>query len=134
MTLEHKKFAANVAIDIAKLQVTLSSGFIVVTASVIGTFVDKTLLGYGLEIFWVAAVSWTLSIFSIASGILALGAIATTAHDDSGYDVDAIMTKWTMRVQQVTFVLAFVFFAVFSAVNAIDTVEASAVDEVSASG
>lgn len=108
---EYRKYATEVAVDIIRQLITLTSSFIVVTATVIKIFFDTN--SNNLECF-------SLAIFSIISGILALGAISTSAHDESEFNLDAPYTRWCMRLQQIFFVIMFLLFVSFSAVNAID--------------
>lgn len=110
----HKKFAVDTMIGVAKLLVTLASGFIVLSVTLLGQ-----LSGEADPIchFWLIVVCWFTLIVSIGCGILSLGSIATSAHDHQKFDVDEPMTKWLLRVQQISFVLSFIFFVIYAWVN-----------------
>jgi hypothetical protein len=111
----HKKFAAETMIDVTKLLVTLASGFFVLSTTLINILSDG--IEDPLKAFWSLSVAWLCLILSITTGILALGGIATSAHDHGIFDVDAIVTKWMLRSQQVLFILAFIFVAWFAYAN-----------------
>lgn len=116
----HKKYGTDIAVEIVKQLITLASGFIVITGTVINIFFDKTGQGPIIEVFFAAVFSWIFALVSIASGIVALGGIATTTHDSETFDVDEAFTKWGMRSQQVSFLLMFASFVIFASINAVD--------------
>lgn len=113
--IEIQKFASETMIDIAKLLITLASGFFVLSAVLIKTFTDGP--EDPVQSFCLLVLTWVLLIGSIAGGILALGGIATSANDQGKFDVDASVTKWMLRLQQILFVLAFISLAIFAAQN-----------------
>ena len=110
----HKKFAVDTMIGVAKLLVTLASGFIVLSVTLLGQLSGET---DPISHFWIIVVCWFTLIVSIGCGILSLGSIATSAHDHSKFDVDDRMTKWLLRVQQLSFVLSFILFVIYAWVN-----------------
>jgi len=112
---DFKKFAAETMIDVSRLLVTLASGFFVLSTTLINVLSDGA--NDPLNDFWSLITCWLCLIASIAAGILALGGIATSAHNDEEFDVDATVTKWMLRVQQVLFVLAFGFVSWFAIAN-----------------
>ncbi len=111
-----KKFAVETMKEVAKLLITLASGFLIITVSFLQFIVDanpKT----SIEYFWLIVVTWALLVLSIMSGIIALGAIASTAHDNCSYNVDENWTKYSLMAQQIFFVLSSVSFVVFGTLN-----------------
>lgn len=113
--IDFKKFASETMIDVAKLLITLASGFFVLSAVLVKTFTDGA--EDPVRSFCLLVITWILLIGSISGGILALGGIATSANDESKFDVDDSVTKWWLRLQQVFFVLAFIFLALFATQN-----------------
>jgi hypothetical protein len=120
-----REYATTIAVEIVKQLITLSSAFIVVTASVLNLFVGDAnstskALGGVIERPDLALISWGLAILSIVFGILALGAISATAHDNLEFDVDEQTTRRMMMLQQISFTLMFVLFVAFASVNLYD--------------
>lgn len=111
-----KKFGTETAVEIVKQLITLSSGFIVVTVTVVAAVIKAE----ELEVIAIAIFSWIFSIVSISSGILALGDIVTTTQDKNKFDVDEKYTRLFMQIQQVFFIFSFIFFIIFSCFNLID--------------
>lgn len=117
-----REYATTIAVEIIKQIITLSSAFIVVTASVLNVFVGDAnsgpkALGGVIERPGLALASWGFAILSIFFGILALGAVSATAHDNMEFDVDEPTTRKMMIAQQVSFILMFVLFVAFASVN-----------------
>jgi len=112
--VELKKFSTNVMIEVAKLLVTLGSGFIVLSISFLG-FVNRSPPSGNTQYFWLILVAWVCAIFSIIFGILSLGSIATTTNDKLIFDVDDRATSLFLKAQQIFFVFAFIFFCLFAA-------------------
>ena len=111
----YQKFATQTMIEVAKLLITLASGFFVLSTTLINIISND--VNDPVKAFWTIIVAWACLIVSIGSGILALGGIATSAHDDNKFDVDTPVTCWTLRAQQVFFVVAFLFVAWFAYSN-----------------
>lgn len=113
---EHKKFAALTMVEVAKQLITLASGFIVLSISFVGFVVSGKVTG-GTNGFWLLIVTWIGLVLSISAGLLGLGAIAGTAHDQQTYNIDDPMTVQFLRAQQILFVAAFVLFICFAVNN-----------------
>jgi hypothetical protein len=114
---EYRKFSTTVMMEAAKLLITLASGFIVLSISFL-SFVGKgSTTPAPLQFFWLMILSWTAALLSIGFGILSLGGIATTAHDKFNYDVDDPTTRLMLKAQQISFVVGFILFCIFAAVN-----------------
>ena len=114
--IEYRKFSTTVMMEAAKLLITLASGSIVLSISFL-SFVGKGTPSPPLKVFWLMILSWVASILSISFGILALGGIATAAHDKLEYNVDDPTTKLLLKIQQDSFVVGFILFCAFAAVN-----------------
>lgn len=114
---EYRKFAAETLIDIAKLLITLSSGFLAFTATLLSNFQGSSSAGSNVSNFGLLATSWTVIVVSIISGVLGIGSIATTAQENGIYNIDINNTNKYLAVQQVFFVLSFILFALFAARN-----------------
>lgn len=112
---DYRKFASEVMIDATKTLITLASGFFVLSTTLVNLLSDG--VNDPIKGFWLLITTWMLLIISIGSGILALGSIATSAHDDQKFDLDSPWTAWTLRGQQVTFLLAFIAVSRFTFVN-----------------
>ena len=113
---DEKKFAVETMKEVAKLLITLASGFLVITVSYLQFIVNanpNTVIKY----FSLIVVTWGILAFCIMSGIFALGAIATTTHDSNSYNLDEWWTKYSLRAQQVCFVVSFICFIVFGCKN-----------------
>jgi hypothetical protein len=94
---ELSKFAVTTMIEVDKLLITLTSGFLVLSATIMNNLSGPE---DPIKDFWIIVLCWISSIISILSGIIALGAIATTAHNNKAYDVDEFWTTWFLRFQQ----------------------------------
>jgi hypothetical protein len=114
---ELEKFAVETMVEVAKQLVTLSSGFIVVSVTLLKFIVPDVEHETVTIEYWPIVITWILLILSIGTGLLALGAVARTAHDDKKYDVDDSNTKLFLQMQQVFFAAAFAFFVYFSSAN-----------------
>lgn len=113
--IDYKKFASQLMIDVAKLLITLASGFFVLSATLINILSDGK--NDPIQAFWSLAICWICLIFSIIFGTLALGGIATAAHDKAKFDVDDSVTSIMLKLQQTLFVISFVFVAWFAFAN-----------------
>jgi phosphatidylglycerophosphatase A len=113
--VNYRKFAVETMIDAAKLLITLASGFLVLSVTLLKHLSSTP--SDPIHHFWLMILCWIALIVSIACGVLSLGAVATSAHDHEKFDVDELMTKWLLRGQQVLFVCAFVFFVIYAVVN-----------------
>ena len=113
--VEYRKFAVETMIGVAKLLITLSSVFLVLSVTLLKELSKSP--ADPIQHFWLMVLCWIACIVSIACGVLSLGAIATLTHDHKKFDVDDQMTKWFLRGQQVLFVFAFVLFVIYGIVN-----------------
>lgn len=112
---DYKKFASETMVDVSKLLITLASGFFVLSTALINVLSEGK--DDPISSFWSLVIAWFCLIVSIGGGVIALGGIATSAHDDKTFDVDAAVTNWALRIQQIAFLLAFVFVAFFAIQN-----------------
>lgn len=110
-----KKFAVDTMVEVAKQLLTLASGFIVLSVSLLDLMIPDS--GGTPKSFWLVILTWVALVLSILSGLLALGAVAATAHDKNTYDVDEPATTLFLRGQQVLFVAACAAFVWFAIVN-----------------
>jgi hypothetical protein len=112
---DYRKFAVETMMDVAKLLITLASGFLVLSVSLLHYLSGGP--SDPIRYFWLMLLCWFTLIVSIGCGILSLGAVATSAHDQQKFDVDETTTKWLLRGQQVCFVISFIFFVGYALVN-----------------
>lgn len=110
-----KKYAVDTMVEVAKQLITLASGFIVLSVSLLDVMVPDS--SSGPKCFFLMMGAWVLLLFSILSGLLALGAVASTAQEKQLYNVDDPTTRSCLCAQQVLFVLAFVLFVIFAGLN-----------------
>lgn len=110
---EQKKFGADKTVDVIKLLITLSVGFLGFSAALLKFTFDANTSFEIQGPYWFLIGSWTLILLVISSGVLALGSIITNAVDHDEFNVD---TKWVQipqMVQQVSFVASFVTYIIF---------------------
>lgn len=110
-----KKFAVDLMVEVAKQIITLASGAIVLSVSFL-SFVK----GDGkseLNCFGLVIVSWVMLLFSIFSGLLALGALATDAHRHAHFDIYKPTARVLLGLQQLMFIAAFAVFVWFAIEN-----------------
>lgn len=108
-----KKFGAETTVDIIKLLITLSVGFLGFSAAMAKITLDPTESFEISGAYWFLIISWVCILCTIISGILALGAIVTNAIDANKYDVDSGYVQQIQIVQQISFVVSFIFFLIF---------------------
>jgi hypothetical protein len=111
----YQKFATQTMIEVAKLLITLASAFFAFSATLVSVLSNKG--SVPIKTFWAILAAWVCLVASIGGGILALGGIATSAHNDRKFDVDAGVTCWSLRPQQILFMLAFIFVGWFATDN-----------------
>lgn len=109
------KFAVDLMIEVAKQLITLASGAIVLSVSFLD-FVkgDDNLVP---KCFELVIVSWVMLLFSIFSGLLALGSLATDAHRHARFDIYKPTTRVCLGLQQLMFIAAFAIFVWFAIEN-----------------
>lgn len=110
-----KKYAVDTMVEVTKQLLTLASGFIVLSVSLLDAMIPDS--GGPAKSFGLVIVTWVSLVLSIMSGLLALGAIAATAQEEGAYNVDDAATKWLLRFQQILFVIAFTTFVCFAIAN-----------------
>ncbi|EGR4363266.1 hypothetical protein [Vibrio cholerae] len=109
---ETKKYAVDMMVEVVKQLITISTAFIVITASFIEFIVPDFKNISTLNTCFIA-MSWFLSVLSILLGIVALGGISYSAYEKNEYDISSNSIKYPMCFQQILFVLAIVFFVIF---------------------
>ncbi|EPZ7321176.1 hypothetical protein ACXR5E_003833 [Vibrio mimicus] len=109
---ETKKYAVDMMVEVVKQLITISTAFIVITASFI-EFIVPDFKNISTSNTCFIAMSWFLSVLSILLGIVALGGISYSAYEKNEYDISSNSIKYPMCFQQILFVLAIVFFVIF---------------------
>ena len=112
---DFKQFAVETMIEVSRLLITLASGFLVLSVTLLKNLSSTP--SDPIQHFWLMIICWSALIISIACGALSLGSIATSAHDEKKFDVDKPSTRWFLRGQQVLFVLSFIFFVIYAWIN-----------------
>lgn len=113
--LSPKKFAVDLMTEVAKQLITLASGAIVLSVSFLDLIKGDT--ARVPEYFSLVIASWITLLLSILSGLLALGALATSAHLHGRFDIDNPTARFCLGLQQVLFVAAFAVFVWFAIEN-----------------
>jgi hypothetical protein len=109
-----RKYAVDMMVEVAKQLITLASGGLVLSLSLLGLMTQKAV---AVHSFWLIVVTWVSILLSVFSGLLGLGAIAAHAHVHNTFDVDETMTRSLLRAQQLAFIVAFGAFVWFGIVN-----------------
>ena len=112
---DDKKEALKSYLDLAKQQITIASGLIAFTGTLLGVFLKST--GVTTPNYLsLTFISWGFLVASIVLGILFHGR-SVTLTAEANYDVDDSLLSWLGRAQQVLFVVGIIFLGIFAGIN-----------------
>ena len=110
--LADKKEALKGALDLAKHQITLATGVVVFSGTLLKVLLEPKQLSE-LPSCWLFA-SWGVSILSIIFGLFASGRYVTQLSK-SNYDIEDRFLTGLTRSQQISFFLGIALFGIFAA-------------------
>lgn len=112
--MNNKKEALKGVLDLAKQQITLATGAVVFSGTILNILLGPKKI-IELQSGWLF-ISWGLLIVSIIFGLFVNGRYVTQLSA-SQYEITDKWLSWLSRIQQISFLLGILIFVIFAALS-----------------